>query len=175
MLKKGLCLMLFLTVMSTTNPVAASTALVTIKLNGSYVSLNNSPFLFNNRILVPSELVRKLGATIEWKADTKSIVISLKDSESNNKKVYLKTGQAVALVDGVEIKQDVAPIIKKGVSFVPLKLIADCMGARVKWEGKGKTGDIIYIFPNKDQPPQVPSPWKIQVYDVTTNNQEEVK
>lgn len=179
MSKKGMCMLLLLAVILTTIPVSASPTHIAVKLNGSSVSLKNAPLLINNRILVPSELIKKMGAVVEWKAFTKSILIIFRDSGNKSKTVYLKIGRTVALVDGVEIEMNAVPIIRKGVSFLPLKFIADRLNAGVKWTGKSKTVDITFKFPNENGSLELPVPWEIQGVStdsaITINKQEENK
>jgi hypothetical protein len=44
----------------------------------------------------------------------------------------------LAKVDGKDVKLDVAPIIKDGRTFVPIRFISEAFGADVKWDANEK-------------------------------------
>lgn len=48
-------------------------------------------------------------------------------------------GEVKVKVDGKEIKTDVAPVIKSGSTLVPIRAIAEALGADVQWDGGTRT------------------------------------
>ena len=69
------------------------------------------------------------------------------------KDINLTIGSKVVLVDGDPVVNDVAPIIKDSRTFLPIRIIAEELGATVTWNeaeqsvtiGKGNTEIVIYI------------------------------
>lgn len=87
----------------------------------------------NNRTQVPLRLVAEaLGARVEWDADTGEITVA------GNKAVRLALGRNTCLVDGVEYVMDTAPVAHNGCTFVPLRFVAQVLGAEVDWEPGGR-------------------------------------
>lgn len=146
---------------------------ISIKFNGTRLNFTNKPKIHNGRILVPvAEFVSRMGATVEWRQDTSSVVILLNTPET--RVILLKIGQAAALVNGVEFDLDAAPAIYNKTTFVPLGFISECLGANIQWASKTKTVDITYKAPMKEAPPVLIPPWELQI---TTGQaiQEEIK
>lgn len=69
------------------------------------------------------------------------------------KGMVLTIGSKVVLVDGKAIVNDVAPVIKDSRTFLPIRIVAEELGADVAWNeaeqsvtiGKGDTEIVIYI------------------------------
>jgi inhibitor of cysteine peptidase len=66
--------------------------------------------------------------------------------------VIMYTGSPIAFLDGVETRIDssnseIAPIIKDNIRLVPLRFIAESLGAEVQWDGK--TGTAVVRFKDK--------------------------
>ncbi|CAM4275853.1 stalk domain-containing protein [Paenibacillus tarimensis] len=58
-------------------------------------------------------------------------------------KVILKLGSKSATVNGEKVKLDVAPIALKGVTYLPLRFVADTMGGQVDWDQPAKRATAI--------------------------------
>ncbi len=103
------------------------------------------PIIKNNRTLLPIRvIIESLGGTIKWNGKTREVTIVL-----NGHSIVLKIGNSTALVDGIKTKIDpndskVVPIIINGRTYLPLRFIAEHLGATVDWDGATKTVTLYY-------------------------------
>lgn len=87
------------------------------------------PFISNNRTQVPVRaLLENLGATVDFKADTREVKASLGEKE-----IALTIDSKTAKVDGKEITLDSPAVISNERTFVPLRFIAENLGFNVNW------------------------------------------
>jgi len=63
--------------------------------------------------------------------------------DSNIKKVELQIGKQASAVNGINIMNDVAPIINNSRTMVPLRFVAETLGAKVNWNGETSTVTLI--------------------------------
>ena len=61
-------------------------------------------------------------------------------------KIELEIGSKVIKVDGVLKEMDVAPFIKDGRTFVPLRFVSEALGAEVDWEPKTGKVEKVYVY-----------------------------
>lgn len=157
-----LMLVLAVFVISITPLAAVTQTKITIQLNGKVLTFDSEPRNMNGRTLVPiTSLAKELGAITEWNPETKSVTITLL-SKTEKRTIYLKIGQAVALVDGVEVKMDTPAAIYENRTFVPLRFISENFGAKVDWEEKTRTIKITYDPPEQEEPPMIVPPWELE-------------
>jgi hypothetical protein len=117
--------------------VGAKTALV----NGQPIDLQMAPVIKNGTTLVPLRFVAEtFGITPLWDG-----VFQIIDLPLGTRTVRLQIGQRFAAVDGKRVSLDVAPVIVGGVTMVPLRFIADTLGADTQWEAATRT--IIIVYP----------------------------
>lgn len=99
-------------------------------LDGQHLSFDVPPIIEDGRVLVPLRAIfEALGATVEWDEATKKI-IGKKDATT----VTLKLGETTAQVNDREITLDVAATSIQGRTLVPIRFIAESLGAKVKWQ-----------------------------------------
>lgn len=161
MLKRLFCLILsFVLLMTSLTSFAIAQENITIKVNGNTLKLKANPINANGRILIPvAALTKELGITAEWVATTKSVIIT---QLTNNTTIYLKMGQASALVNGTEVKLECKPQIFKGRAYIPIRFISESLGAKVIWDSKTKTINITYEAVIQENPKILPLPWELQ-------------
>jgi hypothetical protein len=96
-----------------------------------------APFIIPpGRTVVPIRFISEsFGAEVKWEQDTKTIRINL---ESKNIKITLQVDNKLAKINDKLINIDVAPFIKEGRTFVPLRFISEAFGAKVNWYGSEK-------------------------------------
>ncbi len=94
-----------------------------------------TPFILPpGRTMVPLRFISEaFGAKVEWDGATKTVTITW-----GSKTIKLTIGVYTAKVDGKDVKLDVAPIIKDGRTFVPIRFISEAFGADVKWDANEK-------------------------------------
>jgi hypothetical protein len=135
---------------STTRTVSISflkTTLIRMQLgttvalvNSTPVTLSVAPFTTNGFTLVPLRfLAETFGITPQWDG-----VFRIIDMTVGSHQVRLQVGARYAGIDGKRVALDVAPTITSGVTMVPLRFVAETLGADVLWDAGTKTITIIY-------------------------------
>jgi endonuclease YncB( thermonuclease family) len=108
---------------------------IKVNVNGNQLSLTVNPVSKDGRTLVPLRAIfEALGATVEWEQSTNTVT-----GVQGNKIVKLQIDNKVATVDGKEIILDVPAIAINGSTFVPVRFIAESLGAKVDWDNNTKT------------------------------------
>jgi len=98
-------------------------------VNNQAVVLDVPPRIINGRTMVPLRFITEaLGASVTWQEATNSVLIQLGD-----KRVSLTVGSRTAMVDGVAVTLDVAPLVERGRTLVPVRFIAETFDCEVIW------------------------------------------
>lgn len=123
-----------------------------IKVNGKPVNFKGtSPQTVTGRIMVPVRGVfEAIGAYVEY-----SPVHHRVKARRANETIELRMGDKVANRNGAEIELDVAPMSIKGRMMVPLRFIAESLGADVNFT---KATNTVDIFTDEDLPGVKPPP-----------------
>lgn len=112
-------------------------------VNGTLTALDCAPFIdkSTNRTLVPFRFIGEaLGGVVGWEPTTQAITISLAGHT-----VQLAIGQTTAVRDGQAIAIEQAPVIvPPGRTMVPLRFVAEALGAEVAWDGTSHTATVTY-------------------------------
>ena len=96
------------------------------------------PVIVNSRTLLPIRaVVESLGGVIGWEGTEKKVTINIDGST-----IELWINNKTMLVNGIEIENDVAPIIINSRTFLPLRFVAENAGCEVGWEDATKTVTI---------------------------------
>ena len=91
--------------------------------------LDVAPYVKNAKTFVPLRVLSEsLGAKVQWLPDVKGIVIELM-----GKKIEMQIGSGKAIINGKVADLDSPPEITQGVTFVPLRFVADVLGAETQW------------------------------------------
>jgi len=104
-----------------------------------------TPVIKEGRTFLPiRSLIETLSGNITWNDKTKKVVIELKDIN-----IELTIGSNMAIVNGKKVQIDpenakVTPFIANGRTMLPLRFIAENLGAEVNWEAPTQTITIIY-------------------------------
>lgn len=108
---------------------------IKIEVNGKNVESDVSPFIQNNRTMVPLRLISEsLGYTVGWSKEEKTILIN--DDENNMLQLWI--GKTTANAGSKHFEIDVAPLIKENRTFVPIRFIAENFKCKVDWDAKNK-------------------------------------
>lgn len=102
------------------------------------LELKNAPFKKNGAVMIPvKELTAYLDLQIMQSSDKKHIYIS-----SPRQSIRLAAGQSKAVdAAGKPLKLQAAPVIRKGVTYVPASFLTQSFGIPVTWKGKS----VIFI------------------------------
>jgi len=112
-------------------------------VNGTTVALDSPPVIKDNRTLVPLRFVSEaFGATLKWDPIFQIIDIAL-----DNNTIRLQIGRKFAAVNGKKVMLDVAPVIVKGRTMVPIRFVSESLDSAVVWDPETKTITIMYPKP----------------------------
>ncbi|BEP30260.1 stalk domain-containing protein [Helicovermis profundi] len=104
-------------------------------LNDKEISLNVSPIIVNDTVLVPMRsYFEALGSEIRWIGRTKEV-----SAYKNNMFIKLKIDSDEAYKNGKKFKLDSAPIIVNSHTMVPAKFIADTFDLNLVWDKDAST------------------------------------
>lgn len=93
------------------------------------VELDIPPLIISGRTLVPIRFIAEaFGAKVEWTNDTQSITIELDQTT-----IVLQIGNQTAFINGKAHLLDAAPMIVNSRTVVPIRFIAEALGATVEW------------------------------------------
>ncbi len=130
-------------------PLPALAQQVTVTINGRPFSLNPGPVERTGRVFVPLRGVfERLGAGVVYSAGT---INATKDGTT----MSLHIGSTQATVNGQPQILDVAPFIIGATTYVPLRFIAQALGANV---GYDESTRVVAIEMAHQLPPQPPPP-----------------
>ncbi len=117
---------------------ANEVAPVAVTLNGKTVdcaSYGQEATIVDGRTLVPLRAIfEALGASVEWKQDTKTVISVLDKTE-----IKLTIGEKVLYKNGEKVELDVPALIMNNRTLVPARAVAESFGAEVKWDSKTRT------------------------------------
>jgi hypothetical protein len=103
-----------------------------IRLNGQPLATSAQPITLNGRTLVPMrDIFEALGAQVNYNSVTRGI-----SANRGNTKVDLQIGNRNAAVNSISQRLEQAPIVRGGVTFVPLRFVSTAMGAQVRYNSR---------------------------------------
>lgn len=110
-----------------------------VYIDSERVEFDINPLLQGGRVLVPMrKIFEKLDAEVTWDEKTRSVY-----AERDNIEIRLTIDNNVINVNGEEIIMDIAPILHKGTTLVPLRIISETYGLQVNWISESKEVMII--------------------------------
>lgn len=116
---------------------------ITVKVNGSVLYSPVPAQIVNDRTVLPMRAIfERLGADVEW-IEQERMIFATKDDLfivmqiDNNKMAVEKIGG-----EKKTIELDTPPFIQEGSTLVPVRAVAESIGAEVKWNGETRTVDI---------------------------------
>lgn len=120
--------------------VSASSA-ISLVIDGKTVQSDVAPVVQNNRTLVPVRVITEsLGAQVGWDANTQTVTVN-----SAAAQIVFKIGSTTYTVNGSSKTMDAAPVIIDGRTMVPIRVIADAMGAAVNYDAAKNEATVNYF------------------------------
>lgn len=105
-----------------------------IEIDGKIIKTDAAPFIEKDRTFVPIRFIGEaLNYKVDWNKDKKLVTI-----KNNDRQILMTIGDTNITVNNEKIKNDVAPLIRKGRTYVPLRFVAENMNLKVNWDGKEK-------------------------------------
>ncbi|MEA3314055.1 MAG: stalk domain-containing protein [Caldisericota bacterium] len=109
-------------------------------INGKTIKLDSPPIIIKDRTLVPLRFISEaFGAKVEWNSVFRLVFINM-----GEKKIIVQIGIPYASINGIKVLLDSPPLIVKDRTMVPLRFIAEALGAEVTWDKTTKSITIIY-------------------------------
>lgn len=108
------------------------TGQIYLEVNGNTLSPDVEPFLdANDRTMVPVRIImEELASDVAWDgSDGQGRV----DITHKGKVIKLWIGRKTAQVDGKELPLDTSPCLKNNRTMVPVRFVAEALGADVDW------------------------------------------
>jgi len=108
--------------------------------SGTLEKLKVAPIIESETTLVPLRYIGEaLGAKVDWNPENKSATFTLGSTT-----IVVWVGKTTALVNGKEELMTLAPKLVGGNTLIPLRFIAEKLGASVQWFDKTKEIVISY-------------------------------
>ncbi|MCL2045025.1 MAG: stalk domain-containing protein [Oscillospiraceae bacterium] len=115
--------------------------IIRVYLDGNLLAFDQPPIIENGRTLVPfRSIFEAFGASVYWNESTQTITAlnaGIEDRYIGT--IRLTIGSDILLMGTEEIKLDVLAKIVNGRTLVPLRVIAECYGADIKWDSESLT------------------------------------
>ena len=111
-------------------------------VNEENMAIDSPPYIdsLTGRTLVPLRFISEaFSADVQWDAVTRSVTVLL-----NGRELKLQIDNSEALVDGQVVSLDQPPVIQNNRTMVPIRFIAENLGADVDWDSTTKTITITY-------------------------------
>lgn len=131
---KKLCFLWITAVFLLCGSFSAAAADILVLYNGKVLEFNEGmgmPYIENDRVLIPLRAVAQgMGKQVEWKESARQVIVS--DGQT---KIRLTIGSKTVLVNDTPTVTDVPATIKNDRTYVPLRFVSQCLGAKVDWDG----------------------------------------
>ena len=112
---------------------------VVAKAFGESVTNDVAPVIRNDRTMLPIRFIAEaLGAEVKWDDETDKVTI-IKDGIE----IIIFIGSAVAFVNNETVELDSPAFIENSRTYLPIRFVAENLGAEVKWNDAEKTVTII--------------------------------
>ncbi len=124
----------------------------TVMVNGSQLTMNPGPIERAGRVFVPlRSIFEQMGASVVYQSGTIN-------ATRGQRTISLTIGSTQATVDGQTQIVDVAPFIVGATTYVPLRFIAQSLGATVNYNSSTNVVAITHTGGGGAAPPPYPPP-----------------
>ena len=111
----------------------------TAYVRGLATTLDAAPIIRNSRTMLPVRFVAEnLGASVAWDDATKTVTI-----ESSTTSLEIVIGANTAKVNGETKELDSPAFIENSRTYLPVRFVAESLGAEVSWDDATKTATIV--------------------------------
>lgn len=110
----------------------------TAYVNGEAKALDAAPIIRSGRTMLPVRFVAEnLGGTVGWDGATSSVTI-----QGSGIDIAIKVGASTASINGKTVTLDAPAFIESGRTYLPVRVVAEAMGAAVAWDGATSTATL---------------------------------
>ncbi len=97
---------------------------------GKNVKNDVAPVIIRSRTMLPIRFVAEaLGADVDWNEKTQTVTIT-----KDGVRVVIIIGADYAYINGKKVEVDAKAFIQNGRTYLPLRFVAEALGADVNWE-----------------------------------------
>jgi hypothetical protein len=135
-------------------PAAASaqSSNISVFVNGQRMSFDQPPIMQSGRVFVPlRSIFQQLGASVVY---NNGVI----NATGSGRTISLTIGSTTAVVNGQQQTLDVAPFTESDRTLVPLRFIAQALGAIVNWDDSSYAVTITSGRGGGAPPPRPPAP-----------------
>lgn len=108
---------------------------ISVKKHGeeSVVTTDVAPFIYRGSTMIPLRgLLEQMGADINWVAYNQTIEVFTEREDF----MLFQVEEDEVFINDVRFNTPVAPMIKDGRTFIPLRFVSENMGYNVSWNGE---------------------------------------
>ena len=107
-------------------------------VNGEAKTMEVTPIIRSDRTMLPVRYIAEaLGATVLWDRATSTATVKTADTE-----IRISVSADSATVNGERITLDTPAFIENDRAYMPVRFIAEALGATVSWDGTTSTATI---------------------------------
>jgi hypothetical protein len=110
---------------------------IKVNWNGKPFVLSASPVMQKSLMIPMRELFEAFGAKVSYNGGKITVL-------QGKHQIELKVYSHSATIDGKTVQMTEAPTYIEGKTYVPLRFIAQSLGANVAWDGEQLLADINY-------------------------------
>lgn len=114
-------------------------------LNQAELRFSVAPQIISGRLLIPArEYLEAMGATIAWDGSARRVTVV-----AGERVVLFTIGEKEAMVNSQPVLLDVPPVIYSERTLVPLRFLAEALGAAVHYDAQKSRVDVAFdLNPN---------------------------
>jgi len=125
--------------MGTSKIVELTIGSKTAYVNGKENLLDAAPLNRNSRTMLPVRFVAEnLGATVGWDGATSTVTVT-----TDTTRLEIRIGATAAKVNGIEVSLDSPAFIESSRTYLPVRFVAENLGASVAWEAATNTAILV--------------------------------
>lgn len=113
---------------------------IKIRVNERTVAMDTSPYIANNYTLVPIRFVAEAldFEDIVWEESKRTVTVKGGATE-----IFITIDSQTALVNGERVSLGTPARIKNNRTYIPVRFVAENMGAEVSWDGEKRVVNIL--------------------------------
>ncbi|MDP4132496.1 MAG: copper amine oxidase N-terminal domain-containing protein [Bacillota bacterium] len=116
---------------------------IKVQLNGSYLELDVQPTIIDDRLMIPfRSIAEKIGVSVDYNKDSRQ-VIAKKGKDTITFTINKKSVEVSGKNGAKTIDMEVAPVIYKDRTLVPLRFFAESFDIEVGWDYSENTAILV--------------------------------
>jgi iron complex transport system substrate-binding protein len=144
---------------------------ISVIVNGNQLTSDVASYVQDGRVMVPFRAIfEALGATVDWD-DVNMVVSGIK----GGKEINLEINSRIAHVEGKTVELEAPAMIIGGRTFVPLRFVAESLGADVNWDGASQVVEVSLVNLSEENPlVNTPSDETLDVKNQSVDNTQSI-